>query len=238
MVEIISSEVASSKVKDGMTIMTGGFLGIGEPICLLDSLAKDNTKNLTLIAVVGAYPGGGFGVGKLVANKQVNKLITSHIGTDPELVRQFLSGELDVEFNPMGTWVERIRAGGGGLGGILTPTGLGTEVEEGIRKIEVDGKEFLLFTPLKADVSFVKAYKADKAGNLMYDGTSINSNQVIATASKIVIAEVDEIVEVGDIPYNQVGTPGLFVDYIVKGQSSEERKKLITDLWVKSGRLK
>ncbi len=222
---------------DGMTIMIGGFLGVGEPLKLIDLLAQSNIKDITLIAVVGAYPGGGFGLGKLAQNKQIKKLITSHIGTDPQLVKQFNEGFIEVEFNPMGTWVERVRAGGGGLGGILTATGLGTEVEEGRQIVEVEGKPYLLFTPLKADLALVKAHKADTSGNLQYLGTSLNSNPIIATAAKTVIAEVDEVVDVGQISPYMVGTPGIFINHIVKGDSLGERKELFTDLWLKTNRL-
>jgi acetate CoA/acetoacetate CoA-transferase alpha subunit len=237
MSKVVTVEKVAKLFKDRMTIMIGGFLGIGEPLVVIDELVSSGVKELTLISVVGAYPGGGFGIGKLTANKMVKKFIGSHIGTDPELVKQFNTGEIEVEFNPMGTWVERIRAGGGGLGGVLTPTGLGTEVEEGRDKIKVEGKEFLLFPPLRADIAIIKAHKADKHGNLEYRGISINSNPIMATAADIVIAEVDEIVEEGEIPYNQVGTQGLFVDMIVQGQSLDERKTLFQSLWLNTKRL-
>jgi len=238
MAVIQSVESAVSYIKDGTTIMIGGFLGVGAPLKMIDQIAENNIKELTLIGVVGAYPGGGFDIGTLSVNKQIKKFIGAHIGTDPEFVKQYIGGEMEVEFNPMGTWIERIRAGGAGLGGVLTPTGLGTEMEEGREKVVIEGKEFLLYPPLKASVAIIKAYKADKAGNLQYKGTSINSNPVMATAADIVIAEVDEIVEVGEIHYNDIKTPGIFVDIIVQGYTTEERKQVFENLWVKSKKLK
>ncbi|WP_428634832.1 CoA transferase subunit A [Sedimenticola sp.] len=239
MVDVVSATRAVNEIHDGMTIMIGGFLGIGEPLGLIDALAHRGVSDLTLIACVGAYPGGsGFGVGKLARGRQISRLITSHIGTDPELVRQYIGGEIDVEFNPMGTWIERIRCGGGGLGGVLTRTGLGTEIAEGRRRIEVEGQTYLLYPPLKADFALIKAHRADSLGNLQYRGTALNANPVMAMAAERVIAEVDEIVEVGSIPPNQVGTPQIFVDTLVTGNSPETRKQTYTDLWVGSGRLR
>lgn len=238
MAVIKSTEQAVSNIKDGMTIMIGGFLGVGAPLKMIDELAQSNVKDLTLIGVVGAYPGGGLDIGKLSANKQIKKFIGAHIGTDPEFVKQYNIGELEVEFNPMGTWVERIRAGGAGLGAVVTPTGLGTEAEEGRDKLVVGGKEYLVYPPLKANVAIIKGYRADKAGNIEYRGTSLNSNPVMATAADLVIAEVDEIVEVGEIPYNHVGTPGILVDIIVQGNSFEDRKNYFEELWIKNNKLR
>ncbi|MCG8539668.1 MAG: CoA transferase subunit A [Clostridia bacterium] len=237
MAVIQSADQAVQNIKDNSTIMIGGFLAVGAPLKMIDKLAEEGTKDLTLIGVVGAYPGGGFDIGKLSANKQIKKFIGAHIGTDPAFVEQYNNGELEVEFNPMGTWIERIRAGGAGLGGVVTPVGLGTEIEEGREKIKVNEKDYLLYPPLKADVAIIKAYRADKSGNLQYKGTSLNSNPVMATAADIVIAEVDEIVEVGEIPYSQVGTPGIFVNIIVQGFAPDERKDIFDNLWIKSKRL-
>ncbi|MFT9497546.1 CoA transferase subunit A [Anaerosolibacter sp.] len=238
MAVIQTVERAVNYIKDGATIMIGGFLGIGAPLKMIDQIAENGIKDLTLIGVVGAYPGGGFDIGKLSAQKQIKKFIGAHIGTDPEFVKQYIGSEMEVEFNPMGTWIERIRAGGAGLGGVLTPTGLGTEMEENREKVVVEGKEFLLYPPLKASVAIIKAYRADKLGNLQYRGTSLNSNPVMATAADLVIAEVDEIVETGELHYNEIGTPGIFVDVIVQGYSGQERKQIFEDLWVRSKRLK
>jgi acetate CoA/acetoacetate CoA-transferase alpha subunit len=144
---------------------------------------------------------------------------------------------MKVEFNPMGTWIERIRAGGAGLGGVLTATGLGTEVEKGHEKIYVDGNAFLLFPPIHADVAVIKGHKADPTGNIQYRGAAVNTNPVMATAADYVIAEVDEIVETGSIEPNAVGTPGILVDAIVKGYAFHERKKIYTDQWLKTNKL-
>lgn len=238
MVIIQSIEDAAKNIKDGSSVMIGGFLGVGAPLKMIDELVKNNVKDLTLISVVGPNPGGNFDIGKLTANKQIKKFIGAHIGTDPSLVKQYINNEVEVEFNPMGTWIERIRAAGAGLGGVITATGLGTEMEEGREKIVVDGKEFLLYPPLKADVAVIKAYRADKFGNLQYRGTSLNSNPVMATAADLVIAEVDEIVETGELSYNEIGTPGIFVDIIVQGSSLKERKEIFENLWIKSKKLK
>lgn len=234
---IQKAEEAVKNIKNGTVLMVGGFVASGTPLKLVESLAETNTKDLTLISVVGGYPGGGFDIGKLSENKQIKKFIGAHIGTDPEMIKQYNSGDIEVEFNPMGTWIERIRAGGAGLGGILTPTGLGTEVEYGREKIIVEGKEFILYPPLKAEVACIKAFKADKLGNLQYRGDSMNSNTAIATAADLVIAEVDEIVEVGEIHYSDVGTPGIFVDIIVQGYTTDERKRIFEDLWIRSNKL-
>ncbi len=228
---------AVERIEHGMKVMVGGFLGIGTPLNMVDAIAERNTRDLTLISVVAGYPGGNHDLGKLTANKQIKKFIGAHIGTDPKISEQYNNGELELELIPMGTWTEQIRAGGSGLGAVVTKTGLGTEVEEGRKKITLDGQEYLLFPPLKADVAIIKAHKADRAGNLLYRGTSINSNQIMATAAELVIAEVDEIVEIGDIDYNHVGTPGIFVDIIVQGNTLEERKEIFENLWTETNRL-
>lgn len=237
MAVIQTVEQAAKKIKDGASVMIGGFLGSGSPLMMIDQMVNDNIRDLSVISVTGSYPGGGVDIAKLTANKQIKKFIGTHIGTDPNLVKQYVAGEVEVEFNPMGTWVERIRAGGAGLGAVVTPVGLGTEVAEGIEKITVEGKEYLLYPPLKADVAIIKAYKADKSGNLKYNGTAMNSNTVMATAADLVIAEVDEIVEVGEIEYSEVGTPGIFVDVIVKGNTTEQRKEIYEEVWINSNKL-
>lgn len=237
MVSIQTAQEAVKNIKDGMSIMVGGFLGVGAPLNLLDELANLGVKNLTLIDPVASYPGGNHDVGKLTANRQVKKFIGAHIGTDPEIGKQYNEGTLEVEFNPMGTLAERIRAGGAGLGAIVTPTGLGTEIEKGREKMVVDGKEYLVYPPLKADVALIKGFRADKAGNIEYRGTSKGLNPIMATAADIVIAEVDEIVEIGEIPYDNVGTPGIFVDIVVQGNTLEERQKCFEELWIKSKKI-
>ena len=214
MSKIISIEEAVSKVKDGMTIMVGGFLANGTPNKIVDALAKSGVKNLTLICNDTAYPDKG--VGQLIANKQVKKLFVSHIGTNPHTSEQMNSGELEIEFCPQGSLAERVRAGGCGLGGILTQTGMGTIVAEGKQIVNVDGKDYLLEKPLRADIALVGASLGDKAGNLVYRGTSQNFNPLMASAADLVIAEVNELVEVGEIAAENVKTPSIMVDFIVK----------------------
>jgi acetate CoA/acetoacetate CoA-transferase alpha subunit len=213
--KIISVKEAVSKIKDGMTIMIGGFLGNGSPENLIDALVETDVKNLTLICNDTSFPDKG--VGKLIVNKQIAKVYTSHIGTNPHSNEQLNSGELKIEFCPQGTLIERIRAAGAGLGGVLTPTGIGTIVAEGKEIINVDGKDFLLEKPLKADVALVGASLGDKSGNLVYKGSSQNFNPIIATAADLVIAEIKELVEIGEIPAENIKTQAIFVDFIVDG---------------------
>ena len=214
MSKFISIEEAVSKVKDGMTIMVGGFLANGTPNKIVDALAKSGVKNLTLICNDTAYPDKG--VGQLIANKQVKKLFVSHIGTNPHTSEQMNSGELEIEFCPQGSLAERVRAGGCGLGGILTQTGMGTIVAEGKQIVNVDGKDYLLEKPLRADIALVGASLGDKAGNLVYRGTSQNFNPLMASAADLEIAEINELVEVGEIAAENVKTPSIMVDFIVK----------------------
>lgn len=214
MSKIITVEEAVSKVKSGMTLMIGGFLAAGTPNKIVEALSKTDVKDLTIIANDTAYPDKGIGL--LISNKQVKKVIASHIGTNPNTIQQFNDKELVVEFSPQGTLAERIRCGGAGLGGVLTPTGLGTVVEEGKEKVMVDGKEYLLEKPLHADIALLGANIADESGNLIYKGTTQNFNPMMATAADVVIAEAQEIVNTGDIPMENVHTPGIYVDYIVK----------------------
>jgi acetate CoA/acetoacetate CoA-transferase alpha subunit len=213
--KIISIDEAIDKIQDGMTIMVGGFLGCGNPIRLVDKLVEKGTKDLTLICNDSSFP--DYGVGKLIVNKQIKKLIASHVGTNPETGRQMNEGEMEVVLVPQGTLAEQVRAGGSGLGGFLTPTGVGTVVEEGKQKIEIDGVEYLLELPLKADVALIAGQTADKFGNIEYFGATRNFNQLMATAAELVIAEVEEIVEIGELDPNQVVTPGIFVTHLVNG---------------------
>lgn len=200
------------KVKDGMTIMVGGFLINGGPNTIMDALASSGVGNLTLICNDAAYADKG--LGKLISNGQVKKLITSYIGSNSSAVDFMNNSTLEVEFSPQGTLVERIRAGGAGLGGVLTPTGLGTVVEKGKQILNVDGKDYILEKPLKADISFVGASISDKLGNLYYKGTTRNFNPIMAMAAKLVIAEVEEVVETGSILPENVHTPAVLIDYI------------------------
>lgn len=213
MKRVLSIEESVSKVKDGMTIMIGGFMAGGTPLSIVTALSKTKVKNLTVICNDTAFPDKGIGL--LISNKQVKKVITSHIGTNPLTIEQFNKKEIEVEFVPQGTLAERIRSAGAGLGGFLTPTGIGTVVEEGKQKIKVGEKEYLLETPLKADIALIGASKGDKEGNLFYRGTTQNFNPLMATAAEIVIAEVNELVETGDIKPEQVHTPGIFIDFLV-----------------------
>lgn len=191
--------------------MIGGFLRCGSPNKVIDEIISNHTDGLTLIANDTCVQDSDRG--KLIVNKLVKKAIVAHIGTNPETGRQMNAGELEVELVPLGTLAERIRAGGAGLGGILTPTGIGTIVEQGKEIMEVDGRKYLLEKPLKADVAVIYASKADKFGNLFLDGTTRNFNTVMATAAETVIAEAQEIC---DEPLNpaEVTIPGIFVDYI------------------------
>lgn len=211
----ITMQEAVDKIQDGMTIMVGGFLGAGDPKKLTDALLAKGVKNLTLIANDTAFP--EVGVGKMVVAKQFKKMIVSHVGTNKETGNQMNSGETEVVLTPQGTLAEKVRCGGCGLGGFLTPTGLGTEVEEGKEKITVDGKEYLLETPLRADVALIKGSKADKKGNIIYNKATRNFNPMMAMAADMVIVEADEVVEVGDLDPDNVITSGIFVDYIVGG---------------------
>ncbi|HWR45123.1 acetate CoA-transferase subunit alpha [Sporomusa sp.] len=200
-------------LKDGMTIMVGGFLAVGTPEALIKAIMDQKVQNLTLIANDTGFPDKG--VGRLVVNRQVKKVIASHIGTNPETGKQMIAQEMAVELVPQGTLAERIRCGGAGLGGVLTPTGVGTVVEEGKQKLCVDGVDYLLETPLRADIALIRAKKADKAGNLVYDKSARNFNPLMAMAADLVIAEVDELVEVGEINPDDVMTPGVVVNKIV-----------------------
>lgn len=214
--KIISIKEAVSKISDGMTIMIGGFLAAGSPHCIIDALVEKGIKNLTLICNDTAFADKG--LGKLIANRQVKKVITSHIGTNTATIEQFNNKEIEVEFVPQGTLAERVRCGGAGLGGVLTPTGIGTVVEEGKQKITVNGKEYLLETALTADIALLGATIADEMGNLHHKGTTQNFNPLMAMAAEVVIVEAENIVKKGDIPMENIHTQGIFVDYIVKSE--------------------
>lgn len=203
---------AASMIKDGMTVMVGGFLGSGSANKIIEEIVKQGTKDLTIICNDTSFV--EFGSGYLVANNCVKKVIASHIGTNPVTGQKMISGEMEVQLIPQGTLAEQIRCAGAGIGGFLTTTGLGTVVEEGKQKITLDGKEYLLEKPIRADVALIGASLCDKFGNLVYKGTSQNFNPLMATAADIVIAEVKE--EVEEIAPENVKTPYLFVDYIVK----------------------
>lgn len=212
MKKLISVSEAGKLITPNASVMVGGFLRCGSPYKVIDEIIKNKIGGLTLIANDTSFE--EYDRGKLIANKLVKKAIVTHIGTNPETGRQLNAGEIEVELVPMGTLVERIRCGGAGLGGFLTPTGKGTLVEDGKQVIESNGRKYLLETPLRADFAIIYATKADKFGNAFLDGTTRNFNTVMATAADVVILEPEEI---SDAPLDpaQITIPGIFVDYIV-----------------------
>jgi len=209
----ISLEQSVAMIPDGATLMIGGFMAVGTPERVVDEIVRQNKKDLVVIANDTGTPGKG--IGKLVAAKLLRKVIASHIGLNPETQRQMMAGELEVLLVPQGTLIERIRAGGYGLGGVLTQTGLGTPVADGKQRIEVDGKSYLLEKPLRADFALVQAFLADYLGNLGYALTARNFNPVIAMAADTVIVSADNIVPVGVLSPDHVMTPAPVVDYLV-----------------------
>jgi acetate CoA/acetoacetate CoA-transferase alpha subunit len=211
--KVIGLAAVVEKIPDGASLMIGGFLGIGSPHRLIRELVRQGRKNLTVITNDTARP--GIGIGRLIDAKLVKRLVASHIGTNPETQRQMLAGETEVELCPQGTLAERIRAAGYGLGGVLTATGIGTTVAEKARKIEVEGKTFLLELPISADFALLAAHRADYSGNLDYMLTARNFNPIMAMAGATVIAEAAEIVPVGVISPDEVVTPGVLVDHLV-----------------------
>lgn len=211
--KILSLQKAAAMIPNGARLLIGGFMGVGTPERLVDEIVSQGKRDLTVIANDAAKPGTG--IGKLISAKLVGKAIVSHIGLNPEAQRQMLAGEMSVELVPQGTLVERIRAAGYGLGGILTSTGVGTVVEEGKRKIDVDGNDYLLETPLRADFALIHAFLADHLGNLAYALTARNFNPIMAMAGATVIVVADNIVPVGVIAPDHVITPAPLVDYLV-----------------------
>jgi acetate CoA/acetoacetate CoA-transferase alpha subunit len=214
MSKITTLEEALAKFADDQVIMIGGFLATGTPETLVDGLVNKGVKNLTVIGNDTSFVDRG--IGRLVVNKQIKKCIVSHIGTNKETGRQMTAGEMEVELVPQGTLAERVRSGGAGLGGFLTPTGVGTIVEEGKQKLTINGVEYLVELPLKADIALLKAWKADKSGNLVYRRAARNFNPLMAMAADLVIVEAEEIVEVGELNPDEVVTPGVLVHMIVK----------------------
>jgi acetate CoA/acetoacetate CoA-transferase alpha subunit len=207
---------AVAMIPDGASLMIGGFMGVGTPERLIDELVRQGKRNLTVIANDTAMPGRG--IGKLVSAGLIGRTVASHIGLNPETQQQMIAGKMAVDLVPQGTLIERVRAGGFGLGGILTPTGVGTVVEEGKRRIEVDGKGYLLETALRADFALVHAFLADYLGNLSYALTARNFNPVIAMAGNTVIVTAEHIVPVGVIAPDHVMTPAPIVDYIIANE--------------------
>ena len=208
-----TAEEVVAAIPDGASLMIGGFMGVGSPAQVIDEIVRQGRRDLTVIANDTAQP--GVGIGKLVTAGVLRKVVASHIGLNPETQQQMIAGKLEVELIPQGTLIERIRAAGHGLGGVLTPTGVGTVVEEGKRRIEVDGRPYLLETALHADFALLQAFMADYLGNLVYALTARNFNPVIAMAGRTVVAEVEQVVPVGMISPDHVVTPAVLVDYLV-----------------------
>lgn len=215
---VVSAQEAVKYVKQGDTIMVGGFNYGGIPYTLIDALLKQGTAGLTMIANDTAY--AAVGHGKLVSQGRCRKVIASHVGLNKKTGELYHSGQIELELFPQGTLVEKIRAAGFGLGGFLTPTGVGTVVEEGKEVLEVGGKRYILELPMSANIALIRAYKADRMGNLIYTGTNRNFNPVMAAAANIVIAEVDSVVDVGELDPDAVVTQGILIDMlVVKGGS-------------------
>ena len=214
--KIVSMEEAISHIKDGMTIHIGGFLACGTPENIVTALIEKGVKDLTIVGNDTGFVDKG--IGRLIVNNQVKKVIASHIGTNPETGRRMQSGEMEVELVPQGTLAERVRAAGYGLGGILTPTGLGTIVQEGKQIVNVDGRDYLLEKPIKADVALIFGSKVDELGNVICEKTTKNFNPLMATAADLVIVEALEIVPAGSLSPEHLDISRIFVDYIVESK--------------------
>ncbi|MGB9679753.1 MAG: CoA transferase subunit A [Thermoanaerobacteraceae bacterium] len=211
--KVVKYEDIKPLIKDGMTLMIGGFLANGTPEGLIDLLIEMKVKDLTIIANDTSFPDRG--IGRLIVAGLVKKVVTSHIGTNPHTGKLMNEKLLEVELSPQGTLAERIRAYGAGLGGVLTPTGVGTIIEEGKQKLTINGKEYLLELPLGADIALLRGSIVDESGNVYYKGTTRNFNPIMALAANTVIVEAEKIVKVGEIKPEEVMTPGVLVDYIV-----------------------
>ncbi|HEF0122225.1 MULTISPECIES: acetate CoA-transferase subunit alpha [Citrobacter] len=216
--KLITLQDAASFFRDGMTIMVGGFMGVGTPPRLVEALLESGVRDLTLIANDTAFVDTG--IGPLIVNGRVSKVIASHIGTNPETGRRMIAGEMNVQLVPQGTLIEQIRCGGAGLGGFLTPTGVGTIVEDGKQTMTLDGRVWLLERPLRADLALIRAHRADMLGNLTYQLSARNFNPLIALAADITLVEPDEMVETGELQPDQIVTPGAVIDHIVIPQES------------------
>ena len=218
---VANADVAVRRIRDGASIMMGGFGVCGIPENLIAALRRAGTKNITAIS---NNPGTAeFGIGFLLQTKQVRKMVASYVGENKLFEQLVMNGEVELELNPQGTLAERIRAGGAGIPAFYTPTGYGTMIAEGKETKEFDGRMYVLEKALRADFAFIKAWKGDRWGNLMYRKTSRNYNPVMATAADYVIAEVEELVELGGIPPDQVHTPGVYVNAIFQGTHYEKR---------------
>ncbi|OPW98643.1 acetate CoA-transferase subunit alpha [Citrobacter sp. A316] len=216
--KLITLQDAAGFFRDGMTIMVGGFMGVGTPPRLVEALLESGVRDLTLIANDTAFVDTG--IGPLIVNGRVSKVIASHIGTNPETGRRMIAGEMDVQLVPQGTLIEQIRCGGAGLGGFLTPTGVGTIVEDGKQTMTLEGKTWLLERPLRADLALIRAHRSDMLGNLTYQLSARNFNPLIALAADITLVEPDEMVETGQLQPDQIVTPGAVIDHIVIPQES------------------
>jgi acetate CoA/acetoacetate CoA-transferase alpha subunit len=218
--KLMTADEAVAPIGDGATVMVGGFMACGTPEILIDALVRKNVRNLTIICNDAGVPGRG--VGKLLSNGQIATLIASHVGLNPEVAERMNTDDpnkrLDCQLIPQGTLAERIRAGGSGLGGFLTPTGVGTVVAEGKEVIHRDGRDYLLELPLKANFALIRGTRTDRFGNTVYNGTTRTFNPMMATAANHVIVGTCEIVETGDIDPNEVVTSGIFVNAIVGGE--------------------
>lgn len=219
-------EDAVSGIEDSMTLMVGGFGLVGIPENLIKALRDQGTKDLTVISNNCGVD--DWGLGLLLQNKQIKKMVSSYVGENKEFERQVLNGELEVTLVPQGSLAEKIRAGGAGIPAFYTPAGVGTPIAEGKETKEFNGKEYLLEEGLVADYSLVRAWKADKHGNLVYRKTAQNFNPVIATAGKVTIAEVEEIVEVGELDPDEIHTPGIYVQGLIQGQQEKRIERLTT----------
>ncbi len=218
---VASAAEAVAAIPDGATIMMGGFGLCGIPENLIAALREQGTRNLTIISNNAGVD--DFGIGVLLKTHQVHKMISTYVGENKEFERQCMTGELELELVPQGTFAERIRAGGAGIGGFFTPTGYGTVVAEGKETRVIDGRPYVLEMPLKADFAFVKAHRGDPLGNLTYRKTARNFNPMMATAAKMTIAEVEELVQPGDLDPEDIVTPGIFVQKILQGPRYEKR---------------
>jgi 3-oxoacid CoA-transferase subunit A len=216
-----SAEAAVALIPDGASILVGGFGLCGIPENLIAALRKRGTKNLTVISNNAGVD--DFGLGVLLRNRQIKKMISTYVGENKEFERQYLTGEIEVELVPQGTFSERVRAAGAGIGGFFTPTAAGTIVAEGKETRELNGKTYVLENPLHADFALIKGYRGDRLGNLVYRKTARNFNPVMATAGRVTIAEVEELVEPGSIDPETVVTPGIFVQHIIEGPQYEKR---------------
>ena len=211
---------------DGMTIMSGGFGLCGIPELLIEAIRQSGVKDLTIISNNAGVD--GFGLGLLLKNRQVKKMISSYVGENKEFERQYLNGELELEFNPQGTLAERCRAGGAGIPGFYTKTGVGTVIADGKEHKDFNGETYILETGLVADLSIVKAYKGDAQGNLVYNATALNFNHDMATAGRVTVAEVEEMEPVGELDPNFIHTPGIYVQRIIQGAHEKRIEKVTT----------